>query len=625
MPIKHANDNVGKPVISLSACSIQGRRDHMEDYFDVAYQLKDCDQPNSNDLPYDYFYFGIFDGHGGHEAAEFAKKNLCKSIVDSKDFWSEDDHDVMRAIREGYAKTQAAMRKEMPKWFKTGKFLPSTAGTTASVLFIKNGKFYTGHVGDSRIIISKEHPETKQWISDDLTEDHKPENPSEVRRIERAGGAVKTKIGIHRVVWSRPVLANDLTDKLRNIYGAKETDGDDANLKQLTSSYPIDESLVESYQRVPFLSIARSLGDFWSINPMSGLNIVSPEPDVACRPITSDDNCILLASDGLWNVVKSQQAIRFLQELDTVKSRDNRGEIDEYLTYDNYYDVAGPKSQNHAMSLVYIAYQIWERRCLRADNITVVTAKLNDISKLLHKTHTNDSNQKYTMRRRSPERIKQDVQLDQSIVNKTREQPVALVLDYGNCFHHDVTLQTPDLSSSQDLTEGLEAKLRTHLVLPPTLLDPEIAHIGTPKNYQRISEAFWRKVDGTRIYMKYASDDPADSEERPTRLSKSGKTVKDASAQATQSMHDFGQPWSQLDRDRYSEVDDKSILKLRCLMNQDSPAAAVVPIATRCSQRKATLTSMSENIDKRKKTNGNESQRCKRRKSDHVVCTVCTI
>ena len=31
--------------------------------------------------------------------------------------------------------------------------MPSTAGTTASVAFIRKGKLYTGHVGDSRIVL----------------------------------------------------------------------------------------------------------------------------------------------------------------------------------------------------------------------------------------------------------------------------------------------------------------------------------------------------------------------------------------------------------------------------------------------------------------------------------------
>lgn len=38
-------------------------------------------------------------------------------------------------------------------WPKTVYGLPSTSGTTASVAFIRKGKIYIGHVGDSSIVL----------------------------------------------------------------------------------------------------------------------------------------------------------------------------------------------------------------------------------------------------------------------------------------------------------------------------------------------------------------------------------------------------------------------------------------------------------------------------------------
>ena len=34
--------------------------------------------------------------------------------------------------------------------------LPSTAGTTASVVVVRNNKMYVGHVGDSAVVIGKQ-------------------------------------------------------------------------------------------------------------------------------------------------------------------------------------------------------------------------------------------------------------------------------------------------------------------------------------------------------------------------------------------------------------------------------------------------------------------------------------
>lgn len=51
-------------------------------------------------------------GHGGSEAATFAKENLINLIVNQKLFWSNDDQDVLRAIEEGYIATHYAMWRE---------------------------------------------------------------------------------------------------------------------------------------------------------------------------------------------------------------------------------------------------------------------------------------------------------------------------------------------------------------------------------------------------------------------------------------------------------------------------------------------------------------------------------
>ncbi|CAB4064362.1 PPM1D [Lepeophtheirus salmonis] len=190
----------------------QGGRKYMEDFFSVAYQQT----VDEKDL--EYAYFGIFDGHGGEDAALFAKEHLMDYITKQKNFWSEDDQAVLKAIREGFLHSQRAMWADLNNWKKTSKGHPSTAGTTASVAFIKRGKIFTGHVGDSRIILGqKDSHDPNRWKAKALTRDHKPESPAELQRIERHGGKVVNKSGVPRVF--------------------------------------------------PFLAVARALGDLWSYNP----------------------------------------------------------------------------------------------------------------------------------------------------------------------------------------------------------------------------------------------------------------------------------------------------------------------------------------------------------------------
>lgn len=85
----------------------QGGRKYMEDTFAVAYQQTD----DESDL--EYAYFGIFDGHGGREAAIFAKEHLMNFIVGQKGFWSDEDENVLKAIKDGFVAAHMAMWKQV--------------------------------------------------------------------------------------------------------------------------------------------------------------------------------------------------------------------------------------------------------------------------------------------------------------------------------------------------------------------------------------------------------------------------------------------------------------------------------------------------------------------------------
>jgi len=83
----------------------------MEDMFSVAYQQ------TSDHLDLEYAFFGIFDGHGGQEAAAFAKEHLMRNIVTQQGFWSDDDEDICGAIKDGFLATHYAM------WTNLGMYL----------------------------------------------------------------------------------------------------------------------------------------------------------------------------------------------------------------------------------------------------------------------------------------------------------------------------------------------------------------------------------------------------------------------------------------------------------------------------------------------------------------------
>ncbi|CAG9559012.1 unnamed protein product [Danaus chrysippus] len=313
-------------------CS-QGGRKYMEDLFSVAYQQTE----DERDL--EYAFFGIYDGHGGGEAAAFAKEHLMDSIVKQRQFWSDNDEDVLKAIRNGYMLTHLNMWKEVEKWPKTVTGLPSTAGTTASVAFIRRGKIYIGHVGDSAIVLGYQKDGSEEWAAKPLTLDHKPESTAEIERIQKCGGKVVSKAGVPRVVWNRPRLCHK------------------GPIKKNT---PMDE--------IPFLAVARSLGDLWSYNPQNDEFIVSPDPDVGVLTIDpSKFRCLIFGTDGLWNMISPEGAVNLVQATE----RHNEAAL-----------VGGNASQprdwlNPSKSLVDHALERWSNTRMRADNTSVVTLMLD--------------------------------------------------------------------------------------------------------------------------------------------------------------------------------------------------------------------------------------------------------
>jgi len=96
--------------LRVTAHSNQGGRKYMEDMFCVAYQ------PTTDERDLLYAYFGIFDGHGGREAANYAKNHLMDNIVTQRNFWSDDDELVVRAIRDGFINTHFAMWRELGEY-----------------------------------------------------------------------------------------------------------------------------------------------------------------------------------------------------------------------------------------------------------------------------------------------------------------------------------------------------------------------------------------------------------------------------------------------------------------------------------------------------------------------------
>ena len=56
----------------------------------------------------------------------------------------------------------------------------STSGTTATIAIIRDNKLYIAHVGDSAAVLAKKV--NNVMMTEELTVDHKPDNPDEKSR-----------------------------------------------------------------------------------------------------------------------------------------------------------------------------------------------------------------------------------------------------------------------------------------------------------------------------------------------------------------------------------------------------------------------------------------------------------
>ena len=134
-----------------------------------------------------------------------------------------------------------------------------SAGCTSVVVF-RHGKYLIcANAGDSRAVLCR-----KNGICLPLSEDHKPSQERERKRIEDAGGFIN---GVGRVNGNL-----NLTRSLGDL----------------------------KYKQVP--NVARAD------------QIITGEPDITVTEMTDDDEFIFLACDGVWDCMTSQEAVTFVRE-----------------------------------------------------------------------------------------------------------------------------------------------------------------------------------------------------------------------------------------------------------------------------------------------------------------------
>lgn len=201
---------------------------------------------------------GILDGHGphGHYVSNLVKQQL--PLLVGHNLQRNGDTNVGAALRDAFLEAQNMLQDDLCP--VNARF----SGTTAVVAFLQGRQLTTAWVGDSRaVLLRRDKGGTLRGVA--LTDDHKPINAGEFSRIIDAGGQVErlmdgdgNEVGPHRVWMGR--------------------------------------------SRVPGLAMSRALGDLVA----HSVGVIA-EPDVHCCELTESDEFLIVASDGVWEFITTEE------------------------------------------------------------------------------------------------------------------------------------------------------------------------------------------------------------------------------------------------------------------------------------------------------------------------------
>lgn len=247
----------GEVIPKFGFSSVCGRRRDMEDAVAVHPSLCLTDKKATDML----HFFGVYDGHGCSHVAMRCKERLHELVKDELD--REEKEDAAAAAEAEASRWDRAMKRIF--WRMDNEVVArnneevvvancrcelqspdcDAVGSTAVVAIVTPDKIIVANCGDSRAVLCRNGKAIP------LSSDHKPDRPDELSRIEEAGGRV--------IYWDGP-----------RVLGV--------------------------------LAMSRAIGDNY-LKPY-----VISEPEVTITNRTAEDECLILASDGLWDVVPNETA-----------------------------------------------------------------------------------------------------------------------------------------------------------------------------------------------------------------------------------------------------------------------------------------------------------------------------
>lgn len=321
--------------------SVIGRRQEMEDtivikpqLFQVPSMMLMDDHVNENTKDSLAHFFGVYDGHGGSQVANYCQKHLHSVLVEEieaaesslsenneKDNWQDQWKKVLTNCFQkvddvivGVPEANVGKNGNDGSELSTEETLaPETVGSTALVAILTQNHIIVANCGDSRAVLCR----GKEALP--LSIDQKPNREDEWERIEAAGGRI--------IQWN-------------------------------------------GYRVLGVLAVSRSIGDKY-LKPW-----IIPDPEVKFVLREKNDECLILASDGLWDVITNEEACDFARKRILIWHKKNGTNVS--TGQDQGVD---PAAHYAAECLSKIAHQRGSK-----DNISVIVIDLKAQRQLKKKT-----------------------------------------------------------------------------------------------------------------------------------------------------------------------------------------------------------------------------------------------
>ncbi|XP_057535797.1 probable protein phosphatase 2C 48 [Amaranthus tricolor] len=221
-------------------------------------------------------FFGIYDGHGGPQAACFVNNNLFqifKNYVQEQEVTEE-------VIKKAYLATDEEFLKIVKKEWIEKPHLASQ-GTCCLVGIICNEKLYVANAGDSRVVLGRLDNKicsTKGLRAMQLSTDHNAKMETEREELQSLHPHDPDIVVLKHKAW-----------RVKGIIQVTRSIGD----VYLKSSEFSREPLPEKY-----------------IVP-EGFNkpILRADPSISILKLQPEDRFLIFASDGLWDHLSNQEAV----------------------------------------------------------------------------------------------------------------------------------------------------------------------------------------------------------------------------------------------------------------------------------------------------------------------------